>query len=149
MKDNIRIALGADHRGSSLRNELTEWLVNFYENVKQFGPRSSSESYDYPLVAQEVAEEVVQGYSEFGILICGSGIGVSIAANRIKSIRACVGYSEKIVQIARKHNDANILCFGSDWINFDNAKKITEVFLSTKFLNAARHIRRLKQLDNL
>lgn len=105
------------------------------------------ERVDYPDYAKKLALSVKKK-SSLGILICGSGIGVSIAANRFKKIRAAVCYNQLSASLARKHNNANVLCLGARLINFNNAKKIINTFISTKF-EGGRHTTRVKKLDKL
>lgn len=107
----------------------------------------SEERVNYPDYAKKLALSVNKK-SSLGILICGSGIGVSIAANRFKKIRAAVCYNQLSASLARKHNNANVLCLGARLIHFNNAKKIINTFISTKF-EGGRHTTRVKKLDKL
>ena len=105
----------------------------------------SEERVDYPDYAKKLAL-LIRKKSSFGILICGSGIGVSIAANRFKKVRAAVCYNQLSASLARKHNNANVLCIGARLIRFNEAKKIINTFISTKF-EGGRHTKRVKKLD--
>jgi len=105
----------------------------------------SEDRVDYPDYAKKLAL-LIRKKSSFGILICGSGIGVSIAANRFKKVRAAVCYNQLSASLARKHNNANVLCIGARLIRFNEAKKIINTFISTKF-EGGRHIKRVKKLD--
>ena len=123
--------------------------VKFFLNKSKFKPLDlgtfSEERVDYPDYAKKLAL-LVKKKTSFGILICGSGIGVSIAANRFKKVRAAVCYNQKSASLARKHNNANVLCLGARLISLKNAQKIVYTFISTKF-EGGRHINRLKKLD--
>ena len=109
----MNIAIGSDHRGFALKNSLAKWLESRGYNVVDIGTEDPT-STDYPDYAFRVAELVSNGNAELGILICGTGIGMSMAANKVKGIRAAKVCSEKDAQMARRHNNANVLCFGAD-----------------------------------
>lgn len=140
------IAIGSDHAGY----ELKEKLKNHFESnllLKDYGTNSSN-SCDYPLIAEKVSNAVSSGECEKGILICGSGIGISIAANKIKGIRAALCYNTELAQMARLHNDANIVCLGARFTSLDDSINIVKVFLNTPF-EFGRHERRINQIKEL
>ena len=115
--------------------------------VKDFGT-FSKESCHYPVFAEKVSRSVASGECEKGILVCGSGIGMSIAANKIKGIRAALCYEPLLAEMARKHNDANVLCLGARFSGAETIKKIIDVFLKTEF-EYGRHAERVKLISDI
>ena len=122
------IAAGSDHAGFEMKNALIEHLKERGYEVKDFGC-FSAESCDYPDYARPVAEAVVSGEAEMGMLICGTGIGMSMAANKVKGIRAAVVSDEFSTQATREHNDANVICMGARVIDVEKATKLLDIFL--------------------
>ena len=141
-------ALGCDHAGYLLKEELKKYLKNIGEEFMDFGT-DSEESVDYPIYAARVAHAVADGKCDRGILCCGTGIGISIAANKIKGIRAACCTEEYSVEMTRKHNDANILCMGARVIDKDTAFRLTKIFFETEALSEDRHLRRVKMLEDI
>ncbi len=141
------VALGSDHGGYGLKQELMEHLKNRGIEFKDYGCYDSK-SCDYPVYAKKVAEAVVSGKCDKGILICGTGIGISIAANKIKGIRAALCHDTFSAQATREHNDANILAMGARVVGPGLALKIADTFLDTEFSNDERHIRRINLIEN-
>jgi ribose 5-phosphate isomerase B len=142
----IKIAIASDHRGFKLKNYLIDYLKNQGYDVIDFGTYSS-ESVDYPDYAALVAKAVADHSVDYGVAICGSGIGVNIAANRVKGVRAVNATSEKIAEMSRRHNNANVICFGGDYIEPEAAVKYLEIFLSVPFDGGERHQRRIQKID--
>lgn len=140
------IAMGSDHAGYEMKLVLAEHLKERGYEVKDFGTYST-ESCDYPDFAKAVAKAVVDGEAERGILVCGTGIGMSIAANKVKGIRAAVLSDEFSAQATREHNDANILCLGARVIDNDKAIKLLDIFMDTPFSEGVNHIRRISKLE--
>jgi ribose 5-phosphate isomerase B len=141
----MKIAIGGDHAGFQYKEKLKIMLnENGYE-VTDFGPDSEA-SCDYPDFAHPVAESIVSGQNELGILICGSGNGVCLTANKHAGIRAALCWNEELAALARQHNDANILCIPSRFVDLELAEKMTKVFLSTSF-EGGRHQRRVDKID--
>lgn len=138
------IIIGSDHAGFLVKEKIKVFLKKANIKLLDIGT-FSEERVDYPDYAKKLAL-AVKNKSIFGILVCGSGIGVSIAANRIKKIRAAVCYNKKSASLARKHNNANVLCIGARLIDFKNIKTIVNTFISTKF-EKGRHLTRVKKLD--
>lgn len=138
------IIIGSDHAGFLVKEKIKVFLNKSNIKLLDIGT-FSEERVDYPDYAKKLAL-AVKNKTVFGILICGSGIGVSIAANRIKKIRAAVCYNKKSASLARKHNNANVLCIGARLIDFKNIKTIVNTFISTKF-EKGRHLTRVKKLD--
>jgi ribose 5-phosphate isomerase B len=137
------IVFGSDHAGFGLKNVLMEHLAGRFEII-DVGTHSL-ESCDYPVMAGKLAAEVLHRKAT-GILICGSGIGVSITANRFEGIRAALCTNEYMARMSRMHNDANVLCMGERIIGVDLAKAITDAFLGTEF-EGGRHQRRVDLID--
>ncbi len=140
------IAVGCDQGGFPLKAEILHYLEGQGLEYKDCGTYSE-ESVDYPVYARAVVKEILEGRADKGILICGTGIGVSITANRYKGIRAAVCGDCFSAEATRAHNDANILCLGARVTGPGLAVKITETFLSTPFSGAERHARRIKMID--
>lgn len=140
------IALGNDQAGYALKQEVMKYLDEQGIPYKDYGSYSE-DSVDYPVFAKKVAHAVVEGECEKGILICGTGIGISIAANKVKGIRAALCHDTFSAQATREHNDANILAMGARVIGPGLAVKIVDTFLHTDFSNAERHVRRINMLE--
>ncbi len=139
----MAIAVGCDHRGLNLKSQITGILAEMGHTFKDFGCYTA-DSVDYPDIARPVAEAVAKGVYERGILICSTGIGMSIAANKVKGIRAALCCDAFSARRARQHNDVNILCLGADREQ-PELREIIAVFLSTGF-EGGRHLRRLNKI---
>ena len=140
------IALGNDQAGYGLKQDVMKYLDEQGIPYKDFGSYSE-ESVDYPVYAKKVAHAVADGECEKGILICGTGIGISIAANKVKGVRAALCHDTFSAEATRQHNDANILAMGARVIGPGLAIKIVDTFLHTEFSNAERHARRVAMLE--
>lgn len=140
------IAIGSDHAGYISKENLKDY---FKDNItyKDFGTESE-ESCDYPLIAEKVAKSVVSGECEKGILICGSGVGMSIVANKIKGVRAALCGNVELAKLSRMHNDANVLCLGARMTSFEEIKDIIKIFLETPF-EGGRHQKRVDQIKEI
>ncbi len=143
----MRIALGCDHRGLKLKQAIMSLLGELGHDYEDFGCYNS-DPVDYPDIAGPVAKAVISGKFEQGILICGSGVGMSIAANKVRGARAALCCSPIMADRARRHNDANILCLGADTVEQAANLDIVKVYLSTDF-EGGRHQRRLDKIRNL
>jgi ribose 5-phosphate isomerase B len=143
----MRIALGCDHHGLTLKQKILDILEESGHKYRDFGCYSE-EPVDYPDIAKEVAEEVALGNFDRGILICATGIGMSIAANKVKGVRAALCCDKFSAEMARRHNDANILCLGAERIEHSLACEIVSVYLSTNF-DGGRHLRRVGKIRRL
>lgn len=141
------IAIGSDHGGYELKQEIIKLLDEKNIPFKDYGCYSM-ESVDYPIYAKLVCQAILNDECEKGILICGTGIGISIAANKIKGIRAALCSDCYTAGVTREHNDTNVLCLGGRVLGVEVAKKIVETFLTTDFSNEPRHINRIKQLED-
>ncbi len=137
----MKIAIGADHRGMEVRNHLSDWLKQQGYEV-EFRGECNDKASDYPDAAHLVAKAVASGEVERGILICGTGIGMSIAANKVHGIRAALVHDEIGADLARRHNDANILCLSADMLGLRIIDRIVKTWLTTKF-EGGRHARRI------
>ncbi|OQW98656.1 MAG: ribose 5-phosphate isomerase B [Elusimicrobia bacterium A5] len=141
----MKIAIGSDHRGFRHKTELIKFLSENY-TVKDFGT-FSEESCDYPDYAYFVAKAVASKKFERGILICGSGNGICIAANKVKGIRASLGYSTKAAEFSVRHNNASIICFSEDF-PLASVKKAAKKFLAAKF-EGGRHLMRIQKIKKI
>ncbi|HEY8783827.1 MAG TPA: ribose 5-phosphate isomerase B [Mucilaginibacter sp.] len=142
MKNGLKIAIGADHAGFDFKQGIADSLRA--AELKDFGTYSSA-SVDYPDFAHPVASAVESGEFDFGILICGSGNGVAITANKHQGIRAAICWNEELAALARSHNNANIVCIPARFISLEDAKKIVRIFLSTEF-EGGRHANRVNKM---
>ncbi len=142
----MRIAIGSDHGGYEYKQEILNYLNAGGYDVKDFGTHSK-ESCDYPVIAKSVAKSVAAGESDRGILICGTGIGMSIAANKIKGIRAALCSDTFSARATREHNNSNVLCLGQRAIGDKLALDIVDVWLKTEFSGEARHQRRIDMIE--
>ena len=140
------IALGSDHGGFALKQEVIGYLKDNGIEYKDFGCYDES-SCDYPEYAHAVAHAVADGECEKGILICGTGIGISISANKVKGIRAALCHDVFSAKATREHNDANILAMGGRVVGPGLALMIVDTFLNTPFSNEERHIRRIGMIE--
>ena len=140
------IALGCDQAGFELMQDVKTYLTGNGYEFKDFGTYST-EACDYPVYGKLVANAIVSGECDKGILVCGTGIGISIAANKVPGIRAAVCTDCFTAEATRQHNDANVLALGGRVVGKGLALKIVETFLTTPFSNAERHIRRVNMLE--
>lgn len=139
----MRIAIGSDHRGFKLKQTIVKMLDDAGHSYHDFGGYTD-ESVDYPDIAKDVAQEVVKGDFERGILICSTGIGMCIAANKVPGIMAALCYDTFCATRARRHNDANILCLGGE-VEVRQLAEIVKIFLTEKF-EGGRHQRRIDKI---
>ncbi len=142
------VYLGSDHAGFQTKEKLKDHLREKYE-ITDLGC-FSEDSVDYPEIAREVGEKVLEHENSVGILLCGSGIGMSIAVNKLKGIRGALAVNEKMAEMSRKHNDANVLTLGARENDWETNKKIVDTFLNTNFEEEeTRHVRRVKKLNSM
>lgn len=141
------IALGADHGGFLLKEAVKKYLDSQKIEYKDFGT-FDEKSVDYAPIAAKVAHCIINGEAEKGILCCGTGIGISIAANKVKGIRAAVCTNEFCAEMTRRHNNANILCMGGRVIDEEKAVALTKIYLETPF-DGGRHQRRIDQIAEI
>lgn len=143
-----KIFLGSDHGGFKLKKILKEFLIKSGYNIIDLGPFKYNPSDDYPDYALKVCREVLAAKGK-GILICGSGLGMSIAANKIPGIYASLCWNENSAKLARRHNKANVLCLGERLIKQKLAQKIVRIWLKTPFERKTRHIRRINKMKKI
>lgn len=144
--EEVMIAIGCDHGGYGLKLEIVRHLQERNIEFKDYGC-DSEEATDYPIYAGKVAEAVANGECEKGILICGTGIGVSIVANKVKGIRAALCTDCFMAEATRLHNNANVLALGGRVVGTGLALKIVDTFLDTEFSGEERHIRRIDMIE--
>ena len=140
----MKIGFASDHRGYYLKEEVKNELVKRNYEVVDYGTNSTA-STDYPDYAFKLGEAVVEGKVDFGVAICGSGIGISIAANKVKGIRCAKVSNYKEAEITRMHNDSNIVAFGEE-TPIEEAKRIVSTFINTPFSNEEKHQRRINKI---
>lgn len=142
----MKIAIGSDHRGFESKARLATLLHQLGHEVSDVGPQAG-DSVDYPDFAFEVAQAVGAGAAERGILICGTGIGMCIAANKVRGVRAAPCHDQVTAQMSRRHNDANILCLSADLLGDDLMGRMVQTWLETEF-EGGRHARRVEKITN-
>ncbi len=143
----MKISIGSDHAGYELKEVIIKYLNNAWHKVENEGP-FSSESVDYPDYAHKTARKVNDGNCDMGILICGTGNGVSMTANKHINVRAALCWNVEIAKLAREHNDANILALPARFITKEDTLEMVKVFLETKF-EGGRHQKRIEKIKNL
>lgn len=141
----MNIAIASDHGGFELKEQLIEYYAKKGILLQDLGTHST-ESCDYPLIARKMTDAILNKQADFGILICGTGIGISIAANRIKGIRAALLYNAEVARLAKQHNNANIVVFGGRTQKFEDVVLYLDAFLKAEF-EGGRHLRRIGELD--
>lgn len=141
----MKIAIASDHGGFELKQKLIEYYAKQGVALEDLGTHTA-ESCDYPLIARKMTDAILSGRAENGILICGTGIGISIAANRVKGIRAALLYNEEVAHLAKEHNNANIAVFGGRMQKFEDVVRYLDIFLRAEF-EGGRHLRRINELD--
>ncbi len=143
----MKIAVGSDHAGFVLKQQLIEYLKESNYEVINCGT-DSTDSVDYPIFGEKVGRIVANNEADLGLCICGTGIGISIAANKVRGIRAAVAHDFSSAKLAREHNNANIICFGARLIGTEVAKDALDIFLNAKFLGG-RHLRRIEEISEM
>lgn len=140
----LKIAIGGDHAGFTYKSMLKEVLQELGHEVQDFGPDSEA-SVDYPDHVHPLAKAVVNKEADYGVLICGSGNGVAITANKYQEIRAALCWTPEVAKLAREHNDANILCIPARFVTEEVAKEMLRIFLKTEF-EGGRHLKRVNKI---
>lgn len=147
----MQIYLGSDHAGVNLKKQIKLHLDEKFKGQEASSVLDlgvfTNDATDYPDIAREVGEKVLENEGALGILICGSGVGMSISANRMSGIRAVLANNELTAKLARLHNNANVLCLGERFTGSDLAMAIVDIFLETKFAADERHVRRVVKID--
>ena len=139
-----KVCIASDHAGLNLKEDIKNYLINKNISILDLGPYEKK-SVDYPDYAKKLAIRIKAKKSDIGILICGSGTGMAITANKIKTIRAAVCYNTKSTRLSRQHNNANIIALGSRLTKKSLSLKLVEIFLKTKF-EGGRHLKRVKKI---
>jgi len=142
----MRIAIATDHAGIDIKPFINNFLEDLGHHVEDFGT-NTSESCDYADFAYPAAESVANGNNDIGIIFCGSGIGVSIVANKVDGIRAALVCNKETAKLSREHNNANVLCFGTRFLQEEEIKEIISNFINTEF-EGGRHQRRIDKIHN-
>lgn len=143
----MKISIASDHAGFALKQDIIKWLKENNYKILDFGT-FNSESVDYPDYAFPAAESVASNESDYGIVICGTGIGVSITANKVSGIRCANCCNLEMAKMSRLHNNANVLALGARLMDLDMAISITKIFLETEF-EGGRHIRRVDKIHSI
>lgn len=143
----MKISIGSDHAGFELKEELVKFLRERGDEVVDHGAHSK-DSVDYPLFAHAVANDVASGNADFGVLVCWTGVGISIAANKVAGVRAANCFNTEMAELSRRHNNANVIAFGQKFIPLSDAKAMLEIFLKTPF-EGGRHARRVGEIEDL
>jgi ribose 5-phosphate isomerase B len=143
----MRIAVGTDHRGFAIRAKVVQLLQGLGHDVTDVGT-FSADSVDYPDIAADVAHKVSRGEAERGILVCGTGLGMCIAANKVQGVRAAPCHDDITAEMSRRHNDANVLCLSADLLGERLIDRMIEIWLTTPF-EGGRHARRLDKIAEL
>src|SRR3990172_83533 len=139
---NIKVYIGSDHRGFELKEKIFQWLVDGEYKVEDFGAYELDPGDDYTLFAEKVASVVGKDKYALGILLCGSGVGVDVAANKFDGVRASLGKNADQVTAGRRDDDMNVLVIAADYTGEEEAKLMTKAFLETRFEKTTRHSRR-------
>lgn len=146
----MKIFISSDHGGFELKSKLKTFIQGLGDfDLVDLGPYELNPTDDYPIFAKNLSEQVLQNQESLGILICRTGVGMSIAANRFKGIYAALCTTKEHAKRAREHENANVLCLDSEFIKQDTNLDIVKIFLETKFTNEERHIRRIKQINQI
>ena len=143
----MKIAIASDHTGVELKLEIIKYLEELGHEVSDFGT-NSKESIDYPIYGKKVADEVAKGKYDGGVLICGTGIGISLAANKVKGIRAAVCSEPYSAKLSKMHNNSNIIAFGARVVGVDLAKMIVKEWTEAKF-EGGRHSKRVELISKI
>lgn len=145
----MKIYMGADHRGFKLKEKLENWLKEKKYSVEDMGAYELDKTDDYTLYAEKVALMVRDNLGSRGVLLCGSGVGVDVTANKFDGVRASIGKSAEQVKAGRKDDDMNVLVIASDFTKELDAKKMISAFLKTRYEKIARHERRLEEITRI
>lgn len=145
----MNIYLGADHRGFDLKEKLKPWLISAGHTVHDVGAAELTPDDDYPDFAIAVAQAVQQGTKARGIVLCGSGIGMAVAANKVPGVRATIAHDTELARSARADDNTNVLALGADFVDEGRAKEVITTWLTTDFSGDERHIRRLDKIAQL
>jgi ribose 5-phosphate isomerase B len=143
----MRVYLGSDHAGYELKNRLIEWLKSAGHDPVDYGPHIYDAADDYPPFCLRAAEAAARDADALGIVICGSGNGEQMAANKVTGIRAALCHDDELARLAREHNDAQVISVGARMTTVEQARSMVEVFLATPFSEDPRHVRRIDMVS--
>ena len=143
----MKVAVGSDHAGFTLKQKVKEYLTSKGHEVIDFGT-DSEERFDYPDAAHPAATSIQKGEVDRGVLVCGSGVGMAIAANRHRGVRAVDAVTEEMAKLSREHNYANVLALGQRLLSWEEAQKIIDTFFATEF-EGGRHEQRVQKIDQV
>lgn len=146
-QQSIKIAIGCDHAGYAYKESIKQFLEKAGYIVKDFGTHSL-ESVDYPDYVHPLAESIDKKENDYGVLICGSGNGVAMTANKYPNVRAALCWKKEIAALARQHNDANVICLPARFVSLDETQKMLTVFLTTSF-EGGRHQKRVNKISKI
>lgn len=141
----MKIVIASDHAGFTYKEEIKKYLVSKGHDVYDEGAYSL-DSCDYPIFAKAAARKVATSEVDFGVLVCSSGEGIAIAANKVKGVRAGIAYNDDVARLMRQHNNANMIAFGASFMKLDEVIKRIEIFLNTEF-EGGRHERRIREIE--
>lgn len=141
----MKISIGSDHAGYAYKEEIKKYLSSKGYEVIDVGT-NSLDSCDYPIFGKAAATKVSNGEAQYGVLVCSSGEGICIAANKVKNIRCGIGYNDDVARLMRQHNNANMISFGASFMKLDDVLKRIDIFLSTDF-EGGRHERRVNEIE--
>jgi len=144
----MKIGIANDHSAVDLKNMVLDYLVNKGYDVINYGT-DTTEAFDYPQAAKVLCENILNKNVDLGIAICGTGVGISIACNKHKGIRACCCSEASSARLTRQHNNANVICFGARIVSNELAYDIVDTFINTQFSNGERHINRINQITEI
>ncbi len=145
----MRVAVAFDHRGVKLRESLLEQLAGLGHEIVDLGTDTDAVRIDYPVKARELGEAILAGEAERGVLVCGSGVGASVAACKLRGIRAAICHDVYSAHQGVEHDDMNVLCLGSEVVGESLARELVAAFLKAQFNGGERYARRLKQIEDL
>jgi ribose 5-phosphate isomerase B len=140
----MRISIGADHRGHALKQKLIPWLRSLGHDVVDEGA-ATTDSVDYPDYAAKVAHQVAGGQADRGVLVCATGVGMCITANKVHGVRATTCQDEDVARLSRQHNDVNVVCLSGDRLDEPGAQRVLQTWLTTTF-EGGRHARRVEKI---
>lgn len=143
----MKVVVASDHAGYELKEAVKKHLIDEGHEVIDVGT-NSTESCDYPVFAKALGATIVSGQAELGVLCCGTGEGIMMAANKVPGIRAGIGYADEVVALTRQHNDANVVSFGARFMSQEDVLRRVDIFLNTKF-EGGRHEKRKNMIENL
>lgn len=144
----MRVAIGSDRRGYDYKSRLAAHLKEGGHEVVDVGPRDDSLPVDYPIYAQKASELVSLGICDRGVVVCATGIGVMIAANKVRGVRCGMAYADDVARLMREHNDANVIAFGQDHMAYSDIERRLDIFLGSDFA-AGYHCSRIQQLSDI